>query len=486
MSRVLRNLKIVITASVLVVSLGACGIGAVRTDDDASARIVKLAANDNRAMQHLGHLVNEIGARPADSYQALAAYRWARDELRAFGLENVHLELAGEIEGYFPDDATSERYRQLYQTMFDKEPDLERVPIFNVIADLPGIELPYEFVIVGGHLDSTAQGDGATDNGTGVAAIMEAARLLVESRAQPRRTIRFILFGGEEVGLVGSRAYVEDHPDVIPATSAVYVLDRGTDYISGILATTPLEADLARAFEGVAQLDSNMPFNIAQVDYLPRVDPTCGAPASQMVETSEGGRRVITGGCGSARGAASLPETPKAGDSPSCSKDERSTEPGTDDMVDGKPVGRRLVMVGPDGMTEIDESDLESLGITPEMLADENGIVRKTVVMGSSDHAPFLAAGIPAFFMQQEGTPGLAYPAHTAEDTLDHVVAEFVEHSAAVLALGALGTASIDHMLSRERLEAPASEESSGPEQLVEINVPEPASAPQTGASIPG
>jgi hypothetical protein len=486
MSRVLRNLNIVLGASVLVVSLGACGVGAVATDDDTGARIVKLAANDNRAMQHLGYLVNEIGARPADSYEALVAYRWAQDEFRGFGLANVHLELVGEIEGYFPDDATSARYRQLYQTMFDKEPDLERVPIFNVIADLPGADLPYEYVIVGGHLDSTAQGDGATDNGTGVAAIMEAARLLVESGAQPRRTIRFILFGGEEVGLVGSRAYVEDHPDMIPATSAVYVLDRGTDYISGILATKALEADLTRAFEGVAELDSEMPFNIAQVDYLPRVDPNCGAPASQMVETSEGGRRVVTGGCGSARGASSVPEAPAAGDSPPCSKDGGASESRTDGMVDGKPAGRRLVMVGPDGMTEIDESDLESLGITPEMLADGNGMVRKTVVMGTSDHAPFLAAGIPAFFMQQEGTPGLAYPAHTAEDTLDHVVAEFVEHSAAVLALGALGTANIDHMLSRERLEAPSSENSSGPEQLVGISPPKPDSAPRTGASIPG
>jgi hypothetical protein len=370
--------------------------------------------------------------------------------------------------------------------MFDREPDLERAPIFNVIGDLPGTELPYEYVIVGGHLDSTAHGDGATDNGTGVAAIMEAARLLVESGAQPRRTIRFILFGGEEVGMVGSRAYVEDHPDVIPATSAVYVLDRGTDYISGILATAPLEADLDRAFERVAQLDPNMPFNIAQVDYLPRVDPNCGAPASQMVGSGEGGRRLITGGCGTARGVASLPEAPMAGDTPSCSKDGGATEPATDGTVDGKSVVRRLFVRGPEGTVEIDEDDLESFGITPEMLADENGMVRKTLVMGSSDHAPFLAAGIPAFFMRQEGTPDLAYPAHTAEDTIDNVVAGFVEHSAAVLALGALGTANIDHMLSRERLEAPASADASGSEPLVEIAVPKPDSVHETGGSLPG
>lgn len=486
MTLISRKLTFALTASVLVVSLGACGTGPLPISDDGSDRVVELAGKDNRAMRYLDYLVNEIGARPADSYEALVAYRWTLDQLRAFGLENAHLELAGKIEGYVPDEMTAERYRQLYRTMFGKEADLASVPIFNVVADLPGSELPHEYVIVGGHLDSTAHGDGATDNGAGVAAIMEAARLLVAAGAQPRRTVRFILFGGEEVGLVGSRAYVEDHPDVISATSAVYVLDRGTDYISGILATTPLEADLARAFERAVQLDPNMPFNIEQVDYLPRVDPSCGGPATQMLARNEEGRRLITGGCGTARGAAALPEAPPAGDTPSCSKGKGSLAPGTDSTAGESSTTRRIVIAGPEGAKEIDEADLEAYGITPEMLAEAAGTKRKIMVMGSSDHAPFLAAGVPAFFLQQEGTPDLAYPAHTAEDTLDHVVAGFVEHSAAVLALGALGTANIDHMLSREKLEAPTSADSPAPEPHVAIGAPKPDSVHETGVSIPG
>lgn len=486
MSRVSRNL--IVSALVIlgaVVSLGAIVFDLVRTDDDITSRIVELATDDNRAMQHLGYLVNDIGARPADSYKALVAYRWTRDELRAFGLQNVHLELAGEIEGYFPDAEISERYRQLYQSMFDKEADLESVPIFNVVADLPGAELPYEYVIIGGHLDSTAHGDGATDNGTGVAAIMEAARLLVEAEVRPRRTVRFILFGGEEVGLVGSQSYVEDHPEMISATSAVYVMDHGSDYISGILATKPLEADLTRAFEPAAKLDPEMPFNLAQVDYLPRVDPNCGASAIRMTSSSKGEeRRVVTGGCGTARGAEKSPATETAEAASSSGRSKATAAPCTSGTTDGKAATRRIVVAGPEGDLDSDEIDLESLGITPEMMVDMNGKVRKVAVMGSSDHAPFLAAGIPAFFLKQEGTPELAYPAHTGEDTADAVVAHYVEHSAAVLALGALGTANLDHMLSRDRLEAPASVESAESTQGNEISDCYPNSGHETGDSI--
>jgi len=134
----------------------------------------------------------------------------------------------------------------------------------------------------------------------------------------------------------------------------------------------------------------------------------------------------------------------------------------------------------------VDESDLEALGITPDMLPELQGATRKIVMMGSSDHAPFLAAGIPAFFMKQKGTPGLAYPAHTGEDTLDSVVPHYVEHSATVLALGALGTANLDHMLSRERLEAPESEQLAGSTHTAQIEIPASDSAQPCWGSVPG
>jgi carboxypeptidase Q len=84
---------------------------------------------------------------------------------------------------------------------------------YNVIAEIPGTDpvLKNEVVLLGAHLDSWHSAPGATDNADAVAATMEAMRLLKAVGAQPRRTIRLALWGGEEEGLLGSRAYVDKH-----------------------------------------------------------------------------------------------------------------------------------------------------------------------------------------------------------------------------------------------------------------------------------
>jgi carboxypeptidase Q len=83
--------------------------------------------------------------------------------------------------------------------------------VYNVIAEIPGSDLKDEIVMIGAHLDSWHGGSGATDNGTGVATCMEAVRLLKKLELKPRRTIRIGLWGAEEQGLLGSRAYVKQH-----------------------------------------------------------------------------------------------------------------------------------------------------------------------------------------------------------------------------------------------------------------------------------
>ena len=82
---------------------------------------------------------------------------------------------------------------------------------YNVIAELPGRERKGELVMIGAHLDSWHPGTGATDNAAGSAVMMEAMRILKATGARPRRTIRIGLWGGEEQGLLGSRAYVSEH-----------------------------------------------------------------------------------------------------------------------------------------------------------------------------------------------------------------------------------------------------------------------------------
>lgn len=82
---------------------------------------------------------------------------------------------------------------------------------FNTLAELPGTDLQDEVVLLGAHLDSTHAATGATDNATGCGAVMEAVRILAAAGVKPRRTIRVALWGGEEQGLLGSRAYVKTH-----------------------------------------------------------------------------------------------------------------------------------------------------------------------------------------------------------------------------------------------------------------------------------
>jgi Zn-dependent M28 family amino/carboxypeptidase len=108
------------------------------------------------------------------------------------------------------------------------------VEVYNTVAELPGTEKPDEVVIIGGHLDSWDLGTGATDNGTGTMAVLEAARALKAAGAKPKRTIRFILFSGEEEGLHGSKKYVEAHAKELDKISAVLVHDMGTGRVTGI------------------------------------------------------------------------------------------------------------------------------------------------------------------------------------------------------------------------------------------------------------
>src|SRR5437899_7662817 len=84
------------------------------------------------------------------------------------------------------------------------------VEVYKSIGEIRGTEKPDEVVILGAHLDSWDLGTGSTDNGTGSMAVLEAARTLAKLELKPKRTIRFILFTGEEQGLIGSREYIKD------------------------------------------------------------------------------------------------------------------------------------------------------------------------------------------------------------------------------------------------------------------------------------
>lgn len=112
--------------------------------------------------------------------------------------------------------------------------ELGTVPTFNTIAEIKGTEKPEEYVILSAHFDSWDGATGATDNGTGTIVMMEAARILKEHYPNPKRTILVGLWGSEEQGLNGSRAFVEDHPEIVENIQAVFNQDNGTGRVVNI------------------------------------------------------------------------------------------------------------------------------------------------------------------------------------------------------------------------------------------------------------
>jgi len=106
--------------------------------------------------------------------------------------------------------------------------ELGTVPTFNTIAQIQGTELPNEYVILSAHFDSWDGATGATDNGTGTITMMEAMRILKKLYPNPKRTILVGHWGSEEQGLNGSRAFVEDNPEIVEGVQAVFNQDNGT------------------------------------------------------------------------------------------------------------------------------------------------------------------------------------------------------------------------------------------------------------------
>jgi len=215
------------------------------------------------------------------------------------------------------------------------------VPCHNVVADLVGSEFPDEFVIVGGHLDSWDGAEGAQDNGTGVASTLEAARLIASLGVKPRRTLRFVLFGGEEQQLYGSKGYVKAHAAELSRISAVLIHDFGASPLTGLDVTYAMLTDIQRVLAPLANLD--------------RIRPVT--------------------------------------------------------------VNERLGLVN----------------------------------SGDSDHATFLEMGenaVPAFFWNQSGA-GYDHVHHTQFDTFETVAAADEEHNARVVAVAAFGLAQLDHLLDR-------------------------------------
>ena len=112
--------------------------------------------------------------------------------------------------------------------------ELGMVPTFNTVAEIKGTEKPNEYVMLSAHFDSWDGGTGATDNATGTLVMMEAMRILKKFYPNPKRTILVGHWGSEEQGLNGSRAFVEDHPEIVNNVQALFNQDNGTGRVANI------------------------------------------------------------------------------------------------------------------------------------------------------------------------------------------------------------------------------------------------------------
>jgi hypothetical protein len=172
------------------------------------------------------------------------------------------------------------------------------IDLYNVIAEIEGTEFPDEVVIVQAHIDSWDGAQGTCDNGTGTSTTLEAARILAGLDVRPRRTIRFILYGGEEQGLLGSAAYVDQIAEELERVSIVLNHDNGPNPLKGISATEPMVADFERVFAPVKALDPERPFEVLEVDgirggasdHASFVNK--GVPAFHWIQSQEGYRHV--------------------------------------------------------------------------------------------------------------------------------------------------------------------------------------------------
>ena len=199
----------------------------------------------------------------------------------------------------------AEQYGMLVRLANSKEPlalrvqigarlDATRTTSDNILAEIPGTDpaLKDQIVLVGGHLDSWHTGTGATDNADAVAAALEAMRILTALHVVPRRTIRIAIWGGEEQGLLGSRAWVAQHlPDKASRDKiAVYLND---DPGSGPTYGFYMEGNAAakQIFDGWLEplrdlgMRRNVIEGIGSTDHVPFVQ--VGVPAFTTIKNFE-------------------------------------------------------------------------------------------------------------------------------------------------------------------------------------------------------
>ena len=166
------------------------------------------------------------------------------------------------------------RERQRFELEFDIRNYFKMGPVkyYNVIGIIPGTKYPDEYVMMGGHLDCFDVASGGVDDGSGVTPAMEAARQIMLAGGKPKRTILVCLWAGEEFGLLGSKAWVENHKDKLDKISNYFNRDGGPTVSSSLRVPEAMYADFEKICEPLNRINPDFPFTLEKSQ--PRPKPT--------------------------------------------------------------------------------------------------------------------------------------------------------------------------------------------------------------------
>jgi carboxypeptidase Q len=146
------------------------------------------------------------------------------------------------------------------------------VEYHNIVAVLPGTTYPDEYIVLGGHFDSFDGGTGGVDDGSGISPGMEALRLITVAGGAPKRSIAMVLFAAEENGLVGSQAWLKDHPELQDKIVAMINRDGSPSAITGAVVPSGWYQDFQEITAPLADLNPRWPFTL-DVNPYPGVKP---------------------------------------------------------------------------------------------------------------------------------------------------------------------------------------------------------------------
>ncbi len=146
------------------------------------------------------------------------------------------------------------------------------VKFHNVVATLRGTEFPDEYVVIGGHFDGFSAATAAVDNGSGFSPMMEAIRLVQAAGGRPKRSIVAILFAAEEIGLVGSQAWLKNRPGIAPKIAMMINRDGSPSAVTGAVVPETWLEDFKGITAPLAAVNPKWPFKLERG--LPRVRAT--------------------------------------------------------------------------------------------------------------------------------------------------------------------------------------------------------------------